>query len=201
MPHPKQMRSHPPLNPLLFGRSTVATTPAPNTIRMAVPIISDTNAWARRLFKVRLFSMPSLSWYSGRCRPKHLAPPIRLAGRSARTRERSQASSGQPVLGRDLRGLQAHLLRGLVVGLELGGSLGLGALTVGGDLPGPGLVVPAQQRSNDVRDLVDRAQAAVGLLVVEPGAVHEDVVEVQRALVGDRVGDLGAQVGRRAEVC
>src|SRR5665647_2184259 len=70
-------------------------------------------------------------------------------------------SRGQPVLGRDLRGLQAHLLRGLVVGLELGGSLGLGALTVGGDLPGPGLVIPAQQRSHDVRDLVDRAQAAV----------------------------------------
>src|SRR5665647_1847370 len=70
-------------------------------------------------------------------------------------------SSGQPVLGRDLRGLQAHLRRGLVVGLELGGSRGLGALTVGGDLPGPGLVVPAQQRSNDVRDLVDRGLGAV----------------------------------------
>ena len=43
-PHPKLMRSHPPSNPLFFGRITFATTPVPSSTSMAVPISSETKA-------------------------------------------------------------------------------------------------------------------------------------------------------------
>ena len=43
-PHPKLMRSQPPLKPLFFGRMTFATTPAPRRISIPVPITSETKA-------------------------------------------------------------------------------------------------------------------------------------------------------------
>ncbi|KON75186.1 hypothetical protein M768_04355 [Cellulosimicrobium cellulans F16] len=46
-PHPKLMRSQPPLKPLVLGRMTFATTPAPRRIRVAVPRISDQKAFMR----------------------------------------------------------------------------------------------------------------------------------------------------------
>jgi len=68
----------------------------------------------------------------------------------------------------------------------------------GGDLVPDDVRAPAEGRSHQRRDLLDRSATTVGRLEGDVRAAREHVVDVQRVLMPHRVQDLGGQIRLRA---